>query len=159
MASTTDWRSTPSPWLVRDGEPQSLAESDIRCPDGNPQRPLEILGFRLKAPGYLQLRVVLRHADNGVCYVILEQQDDHVGVRAAACQSRERLRSRSPRKRHETDCPCNLDLAAPLGTRVVIDLDSGEELRLFIPRWHLDEPSEYIPRPPGELWHPEEDPR
>ncbi len=125
------------------------------CPDGNEQRLCEILGFRLKGADYLQLRVVLRASDNGVCLATVVEEPDHIGVRLLACLTTDEERlERAARDRHETDCPLNVWLDEPLGERVVIDLDTGEELPLFILRWGTDEPSEYVPRPPGDLWQP-----
>jgi hypothetical protein len=119
------------------------------------QRLCEILGFRLKGADYLQLRVALRASDNGVCLATLDEHPDHIGVRVLACLTtdEERLK-RAARDRHETDCPLNAWLDAPLGERVVIDLDTGDELWLYIPRWDPDEPSEYVARAPGNLWPP-----
>ncbi len=72
-----------------------------KCPDGKPQRVCEILGFRLKAPDYLQLQVLLMPPDLGV------------------------------------------------------EVESGQPLPMYIPRWGTGEPSLYVLRPPGRLWPPE----
>jgi hypothetical protein len=129
---------------------------DPPCPDGRPQRPCELLGFRLKRADLLQLRVVLRASDGGVCHAAIDERPDHIGVRAVAC-----LRDETPRRKtrgvpHETDCPINVPLSAPLGTRSVIDLDNGKPLPLFIPPFNSNEPSEYIPSPPGAPWPPDD---
>jgi hypothetical protein len=60
------------------------------------------------------------------------------------------------RPKEEVCCPCNIWLDAPLGERTVINVDTGRELTLYIPRWGTDEPSLYVPRPGGTLWPPEE---
>jgi hypothetical protein len=60
--------------------------------------------------------------------------------------------------RHETDCPCNHVLDAPLGARVVVNYETDEPLPLLIPRWGTPEPSEYVPRPPGDLWRADDTP-
>jgi hypothetical protein len=126
------------------------------CPDGSPQRLCEILGFRLKGADYLQLRVVLTPSDHGVCQAIIEEHEDRIYVRALVCFDEDRVAlDRRSSMRDETDCPCNVWLDAPLDERVVIDVDSGEPLPLFIPHWDTDEPSLYVPRPAGCLWPPD----
>jgi hypothetical protein len=99
--------------------------------------------------------VVLRASDRGVCHATVDEHPDRVCVRAVACVELDDEIGRPIRPdRRETDCPLRVWLDAPLGARVVIDLDTGGELPYFIPRWHLDEPSIYVPRPPGDLWPP-----
>jgi hypothetical protein len=58
----------------------------------------------------------------------------------------------SPDPRHETDCPCNYWLDAPLGARVVVNYETDEPLPLLIPHWDTAGGSEYLRRPPGDLW-------
>jgi hypothetical protein len=53
-----------------------------------------------------------------------------------------------------TDAGFRSWLDEPLGPRPVIDLDTGEELPLFLPASHVDERSRYVPRPPGDVWPP-----
>jgi hypothetical protein len=137
----------------RDWQHGCVLEGTPPCPDGNPQRICELLGFRLKGADYLQLRAVHRDSDQFMCHVTIDEHPDRVCVRLVACVAADTgRRPLSSRDRHETDCPCNVWLDDPLGTRAVIDLDTGEELPLYIPHWDTDEPSEYIPRPPGDLW-------
>jgi hypothetical protein len=108
----------------------------------------------------LQLRVALREYDNGVCQATVEEHADRVCVRAVVCmQDDEETDWRAIPVRHETDCGARIWLDMPLGTRVVIDLDTGLELPLYIPRWGTGEPSYYVPRPPGDLWPPDDAPR
>ena len=129
------------------------------CPDGNPQRRLQILGFRLKGADYLQLRVV-RWSDEGVCQVMTDEHPDRIYVRVSACAPYDPDRPDLWRRSTEAlDSGCNWWLDAPLGERIVIDVDTGEELPLYIPRWDTDEPDLYIPRPPGPLWPPKDMPR
>lgn len=136
-------------------DPEWLEKWTPTCPDGNPQRLCEILGFRLKGPDYLQLRVVLTPRDRGVCQIIMEAHPDRLYVRALAClHEDEPERDASGWRSDETDCPCRVWLDEPLGEKVVIDVDSGEPLPLFIPRRSDDEPSRYVPRPSGNLWPP-----
>jgi hypothetical protein len=119
------------------------------------QRLLEVAGFRLKAPDHLQLRIILRAEDGGGCHVIVGEREDCLFVRAMAHRDEDTWRQLPT---DEMDCPCNYWLDAPLGERVVIDVDTGAELPFFIPRWGRDLPSLYVPRPPGDLWaveHPD----
>ncbi len=139
-------------------DPEWYAKWAPPCPGARPQRMCEIVGFRLKGADYLQLRVILRDGDGGVCQMIVEEHDDVVFVHALACCDPEREaprkgRARTP-DRHETDCPCNVWLEAPLGERVVVNYENDEPLPLYIPRRGTDEPSELVPRPPGDLWPP-----
>lgn len=136
-------------------DPAWLEKWAPKCPDGNDQRLCGILGFRLKGAGYLQLRVVLRPLDNGVCQVIIEEHPDRLYVRALACLKADAPHHQARRSQpDETDCPCNVWLDAPLAERIVIDVESDEPLPLYLPRWGTHELSLYIPRPPGSLWRP-----
>jgi hypothetical protein len=131
-------------WWVPDGTP--------RCPDGNPQRLLEILGFRLTAPDRLQLRAVLYPGEGG-CLPVIDERSDCVRVRLVACwDPDETLPRHSLADPRGTNCGFRSWLDEPLGPRPVIDLDTGEELALYLPGWHLDKPCRYVPRPPGDVW-------
>jgi hypothetical protein len=129
-----------------------------KCPLGYPQHLLTLLGFRQKAVDCVQLRVVLGWRD-GICDVIVDEHPDLVYVRVLACHPEDEADDpRDPdRSREAVDCPCRVYLDAPLGERIVIDVDSGEPLPMFIPRWGTGERSLYVPRPKGNLWPP--DPR
>jgi hypothetical protein len=150
-----EWRHTrpaacpDADWLAKWAPP---------CPDGNPQRLCEIVAFRLKGEDYLQVRVILRRdEDSGVCQLIVDEHADRIYVRAIACRSHEDDRSASSwLQTDEIDCGCNWWLDAPLGERIVIDVDTGRELPLLIPRWGTGEPSLHVPRPPGLLWPPDD---
>ena len=124
------------------------------CPDGNEQRLVEIAGFRLKGDDYLQLRVILQTGDFGVCDLAVQELPDQVRVRAVACYDpAEAKRARRSRRLEEMNCPCNYGLDHPLRERIVVDHESDVELPLYIPHWdEEDRPSEYVPRPPGDLW-------
>ncbi len=140
------WVCTHEEWLAKWAPP---------CPDGNHQRLLEILGFRLKGADYLQIRVALRRGE-GVCQIMLEEHPDRIYVRAAACVDDDDEDYWATPSRHEVDCGCAIWLDAPLGERMVIDEDTNEELLLLIPRWGTGEPSLYVARPPGVLWPPDD---
>lgn len=122
------------------------------CPEGHPQRLGEILGFRLKRANYLQLRVVQPLGPWDCCCArLVDEHPDRIYVRVVLCSGPDAHSST-----RELDAPCNVWLDAPLGERVVIDIDTGEELPLLIPGWGTDEPSVYVPRPPGLLWPPDD---
>jgi hypothetical protein len=145
----------PGPDAVdRDCAGDWLAKWAPPCPEGKFQRLAEITGFRLKAPDYLQLRVILRDDDESGCHVVVDEHESCLYVRAMAHTPE---LARGTRYVKETDCPCNYWLDAPLGERVVIDVDTGAELPFFIPRWGEGLPSLYVPRPPGDLCDPDLD--
>lgn len=121
------------------------------CPDGNPQRVLEILGFRLKGADYLQIRVVLCEFDPGVCAIVTDERPDRIYVRAIACVPEDAWRPPD-----ELEVGYKIWLDAPLGERIVIDVDTDEELPMFVPRFAPEDRSFYMPRPPGLLWPPED---
>ena len=105
------------------------------CPDGKPQRVREALGFRERNIGELELRVALGGGDeHGVCDVIVDEQDDEVFVRVLICYD-EDAEWVPIAQREYTDCPVRVWLDKPLGERAVIDVDSDEELPLFIPAY------------------------
>jgi hypothetical protein len=116
---------------------------------------LEIVAFRLKGPDYLQLRVILKKGDHGACQIIIDEHPDRLYVRALACLKDDEDEASGWSGTDEVDCGCCVWLDAPLGERVVIDVETGEELPLLIPRWGTGEPSLHIPRPPGLLWPPD----
>ncbi len=105
------------------------------CPDGKPQRVREALGFRERSIGELELRVALGGGDeHGVCDVIVDEHDDEVLVRVLICYD-EHAEWVPFAQRTYTDCPVRVWLDKPLGDRAVIDVDSDEELPLFIPAY------------------------
>jgi hypothetical protein len=57
--------------------------------------------------------------------------------------------------RRDGICAALVDEHPDLGERIVIDVDSGEPLPMFIPRWGTGERSLYVPRPKGNLWPPD----
>jgi hypothetical protein len=152
-------RRAPAPGLRPKGASAKWLERWAPpCPDGNDQRLCQILGFRLKDADYLQLRVVLGDGDNGVCQVVIDEHPRLLLVRAIVCLCADDGEHRTPRRKDEVDCPCNIVLDSPLGERVLVDVDTGAALPLFIPRWGTGEPSLYVPRPPGPLWPPDDMP-
>jgi hypothetical protein len=118
-----------------------------RCPDGHPQRLRRALGFRERNVAELELRVPLGGDDRGVCEVILDERDDEVYVRVLVCYEEADDEAHS-RSRDYVDCPVRVWLERPLGERAVIDVDSDEELPLFIPAY-LDN----VPQP-DHGYHP-----
>jgi len=101
------------------------------CPDGNPQRLRRALGFWERSCCELELRVALGADDLGVCDVIVDEYEHEVYVRVLVCYDPSDEERR--RRRDYMDWPVRTWLDHPLGERAVIDIDSDEELPLFIP--------------------------
>ena len=93
------------------------------------------LGFRERSVGELELRVPLGGDDRGVCRVILDERDHEVYVRVLVCWCDDDDDDGTVRGRGYMDCPVRVWLKHPLGDRAVIDVDSDEELPLYIPRY------------------------
>jgi hypothetical protein len=170
-----EWRHTRPPACPDQDWQEKWAPP---CPDGNPQRLLEILGFRLKGEDYLQFRVVLRRpCYEGLCQLIVDEHPDRIYVRAIAClpdldEEDEEVDANADTQASadkpdppdswwepivgELDCGYTWWLDAPLGERVIIDVDTGRELPLFILRLGTDDTSVYVPRPQGSLWPPDD---
>jgi hypothetical protein len=102
-----------------------------RCPDGNPQRVGRILGFRERSLEELELRVVLGGSDLGACHVVVDEHDHEVYVRVLVCLDPDERAER--RTRDYLNWPVRVWLDHPLEGRVVIDVDTGEELPLYTP--------------------------
>jgi hypothetical protein len=98
-----------------------------KCPIGNPQRIRPCLAYREREPGRLQLRVALGPAE-GVCDIVVDEQEDVVYVRALLCYDREEEDARSP---DYWNCPVHVYLDRPLGDRGVFDIESDA----FLPRY------------------------
>jgi hypothetical protein len=126
------------------------------CPDGNRQRQVEIVGFRLKGEDYLQLRVVALPSDRGVCQATFDEYSDRVLVEAVACLADQSdPEDRRNGRLEEMECPLNHWLDMPLGDQIVADRVTGLELPLCIPGWDRGARTQYVPRPAGVLWPPE----
>jgi hypothetical protein len=97
-------------------------------------------------------QVVLEWRD-GICNVIVDERPDLVYVRVLGCHPKDPADApRDPdRSREDLDSPRRVYLDAPLGERIVVDVDSGEPLPMYIPRWVPANGSFYIRRPPGIL--------
>jgi len=100
------------------------------CPDCNPQRLLEIIGYRVKGPDFIQALVLLTHEDNGVCQAPFVEHTDRVEVRAIAC-CQSALGYGPIENQTTTAWPSNVLLDSPLEDRIVVDVDSGRPLRRF----------------------------
>lgn len=95
------------------------------------------LGFRERNISELELRVALGGDDRGVCRVILDERDDeiHVRVLVCCCDDDDDDDDRTRRDREYMDWPVRVWLKQPLGERAVIDVDSDEELPLYVPEY------------------------
>ncbi len=103
-----------------------------RCPIGNPQRVAQLVAYREREPGRLQLRAVI-HSTEGVCDVIADEDKETVHVRVLLCYELDG---------HEDgeylDCPVHVYLEEPLNGRTVIDVDRERELPLYEARWEVE---------------------
>lgn len=106
-----------------------------RCPLRNPQRPATLTGYREREPGRLQLRAVLRARTEGVCDVIVEEDEETVRVRVVLCWENwdDHLGDRD-----YLDCPVHVYLDKPLGGRTVIWVDNEQPLPLYEPQWEIE---------------------
>jgi hypothetical protein len=102
------------------------------CPAGNPLRLQHADGFRERNLGELELRVPLTHGDHGACQVIVDEHEDEIYIRVLVCYD-EDANTEATHPRHYTVCPVRTWLERPLGERAVIDVDTDEELPLYIP--------------------------
>jgi hypothetical protein len=133
-SSPTD-RSRRCPETALSGRLARTAQLDSakwwpRCPEDNPQRLLDIIGYRIKGPDFIQALVLLTPEDNGVCQAPFVEYPDRVEVRAIACSGSELGYGRIE-DQPTTAWPSNVLLDSPLGDRVVVDVDSGLPLRRF----------------------------
>jgi hypothetical protein len=106
----------------------------LACPDANPQRVCNPLGFRERNVGELELRVALGGDDRGVCQIIVDERDDEVYVRVLVC-GYDRDGESARTARGYMDWPVRVWLARPLGERAVIDIETDDELPLFTPEY------------------------
>lgn len=102
-----------------------------RCPDGRPQRLRHALAHRERSLCELELRVPLGRDEGGVCQLVVDEREDEVYVRVLVCVRRKSDSVIGPRE--YVDCPVRVWLERPLGERIVIDVDTGQELPLRIP--------------------------
>jgi hypothetical protein len=102
------------------------------CPDGEPVGLCHPLGFRERNLCELELRVLLGGDNDGVCQVLVDEQDTEVHVRVLVHRHDDRGDPRG-RSRDYVDCPVRVDLERTLGDRAVIDADTDEELPLYTP--------------------------
>jgi hypothetical protein len=101
-----------------------------RCPLGNPSFPRKIIACREREPGRLQLRVALS-VEEGICEVVVEEDEKTVRVRALICYDEDD----PPGRREFVNCPVHVYLDRPLKDREVVDVQTGAVLPLFVPSW------------------------
>lgn len=141
---TTGWDGQPMIEFDSEAHEKWLEKWAPECR----RRVRRALGFRERSIAELELRVALGGDDRGVCRVILDERDDEVYVRVLVCCRDDDDDDRTGRDREYTDCPVRIWLKQPLGDRAVIDVDSDDELPLYVPRY-LDN----VPQP-DHGYHP-----
>ena len=83
---STEWSEEPWPAEWADDEHAAwLDKWAPKCPIGNPQRAFACLAYREREPGRLQLRVAVLPGTEGVCDVIVHEDEDTVYVRVILC--------------------------------------------------------------------------
>jgi hypothetical protein len=107
---------------------------ETRCPDGRRQRLCHTLGVHERNVGELELRILLRPGEDGVCQVIVEEREDEVYVRVLVHRADEDDASARPSRRY-LESHVRVELDEPLGARAVIDFDRDEELPLDEPKY------------------------
>lgn len=102
------------------------------CPIGLPQLARPCLGYYEREPLRLQLRVAM--LDNeGVCDVVLDEQDSCVVVRVVIC-----WRDDLPHRHQEAgfaEDRTHADLREPLNGRPLIDFETDEPIPFYVPTW------------------------
>src|SRR5580704_15396965 len=141
---TIDWDGQPIVEFDSEAHEKWLEKWAPECR----RRVRRALGFRERNIGELELRVPLGGDDQGVCRVILDERDDEIYVRVLVCWCDDDDDDGPWRDREYTDCPVRVWLKRPLGERAVIDVDSDDELPLYIPQY-LDNV-----RQPDHGYHP-----
>jgi hypothetical protein len=130
---STEWRDEEWPAVWADDEHAAwLDKWAPKCPIGNPQRVRECQAYREREPGRLQLRVAVLPATEGVCDVIVEEDEDTVRVRVLLCYEDHDDREE---EREYWNCPVHAYLESPLNGRTVIDVQTDRALPLFVPSW------------------------
>jgi hypothetical protein len=140
---TTDWDGQPIIEFDSEAHQKWVAKWAPECRRGVRR----VLGFRERNIGELELRVPLGGVDRRVCRVILDERDDEVYVRVLVCRCDDDDDDEGTRREY-TDSPVRVWLKQPLGERAVIDVDSDDELPLYIPEY-LDNV-----RQPDHGYHP-----
>jgi hypothetical protein len=116
-----------------------------RCPDDGQIEVRHPIGFRERSRCELELRVLLGGQDGGVCTVVVEEYADEVRVRVFVHV--DGAEEGEDRDLPYTSCPVRVWLDEPLGERAVIDVDTDEELPLFM-LWTDDDGqlrTDYVP--------------
>lgn len=144
---TTDWDGQPIIEFDSEAHERWLEKWAPECR----RRVRRALGFRERNIGELELRVALGGDDRGVCRVILDERDDEVYVRVLVCccdDDDDGSNGNWRNYREYTDWPVRVWLKQPLGDRAVIDVDSDEELPLYVAKYLNNVPQ------PDHGYHP-----
>jgi hypothetical protein len=78
------------------------------------------------------VRVPVRVSKEGVCEVLVDEQDHSVHVRVLMCYPPD---ASYEEDQHWMNCPVHVYLDEPLNDRTVVDVQTGEALPLFVPDW------------------------
>ena len=128
---STEWSEEPWPAEWADDEHAAwLDKWAPKCPIGNPQRACACLAYREREPGRLQLRVAVLPGTEGVCDVIVHEDEDTVYVWVILCYEET---DQDDEERECWDCPVHAYLDQPLNGRTVIDVQTDQALPLFLP--------------------------
>jgi hypothetical protein len=130
---SADWHDTD--WIRADYRDDDharwCAQWTSPCPEGRPQRVGICLGHREREPGRLQFRVALCRGE-GVCDVIVEEDEETVRVRLLVCYDENVEQGED---REYINCPAHMYLDKSLGGRTVIDVQVDEAVPVFVPDW------------------------
>jgi hypothetical protein len=102
------------------------------CTAGHPQRPTPAIAHRDKLGGLIQLRALMHPAD-GICSVVIQESYDLVLVRVILCRSHDDWDDDDDSELF--NCPVRIWLDEPLDDRWVIDVETGQRLPPYEPRW------------------------
>jgi hypothetical protein len=101
-----------------------------RCPLGLTQQPRACLGRYERGDRWLQIRMLMRD-DEGVCTVLVEEDESSVTVRVITCRSDDPVdRLGYPGYAEERH---HVSIEAPLGDRTVLDHQTGRPMPFYVP--------------------------
>jgi hypothetical protein len=108
-----------------------LAQWRPPCAHGRKQRLASAVGYCVLAPDRIGLFVMLTNDDAEVCAVSVAELADQIQVSATACCRRKRG-YRVGTYWHSGEAVASLQLASPLGDRIVLATDTGDPLEHYV---------------------------